>query len=80
MPFKGTQRYLSILKHHQQHLTVLQIEKRLIFTFNSYMGKDYLVETDIGGVLTEALTAEVKVVLADQGSSLSADTAKERKC
>lgn len=35
----------------------------------------YLVETNIAGVLTEALTAEVQVVLADQSTSLGADTA-----
>lgn len=35
----------------------------------------YLVETNIVGVLAEALTAEIEVVLADEGSTLGADTA-----
>lgn len=35
----------------------------------------YLVETNIAGVLAEALTAEIKVILADEGSTLGADTA-----
>lgn len=35
----------------------------------------YLVETNIVGIFTEALTANVQVVLADQGSSVSTDTA-----
>lgn len=33
------------------------------------------MEADIVGILTEALTAEVEAVLADQGAGLSADTA-----
>lgn len=33
------------------------------------------MEADIAGVLTEALTAQVQAVLADQGSGLAADTA-----
>lgn len=35
----------------------------------------YLVETNIVGVFTEALTANVKVVLADQSGSVGADAA-----
>jgi hypothetical protein len=35
----------------------------------------YLEETNVVGVLTEALTAEIKTVLADEGRALSADTA-----
>lgn len=33
------------------------------------------METNIVGIFTEALTANVEVVLADQSSSVSADTA-----
>lgn len=33
------------------------------------------METNVVGVLTEALTANVEVVLADQGSTVSADAA-----
>ena len=36
---------------------------------------DYLVETNFTRVLTEALTAEIQAVLADEGTALSADTA-----
>ena len=35
-----------------------------------------LVETDVGGLLTEALTADVHTVLADQTSAVRADTAR----
>jgi hypothetical protein len=34
----------------------------------------YLVETNIVGVFTETLTADVQVVLADQTSAVSTDT------
>lgn len=37
--------------------------------------KKYLLETDLGGALTEALTAEVQSVLADQTGLVGADTA-----
>lgn len=39
------------------------------------LGECYLVETDIVGVFTEALTANVQVVLADQCGTVGADTA-----
>lgn len=42
-------------------------------------GMAYLVETDIVGVLTEALTAEIKVILADQSAALGADTATSNR-
>jgi hypothetical protein len=35
----------------------------------------YLDETDVGGLLTEALTAEVEAVLADETGLVGADTA-----
>ena len=35
----------------------------------------YLEEANVVGVLTEALTAQVQTVLADEGRALSADTA-----
>jgi hypothetical protein len=35
----------------------------------------YLEEADVVGILTEALTAEHQVVLADETSAVSADTA-----
>lgn len=38
---------------------------------------DYLEETNVVGVLTEALTAEIKAVLADESRALSADTATQ---
>ena len=38
----------------------------------------YLVEANVLGLLTEALTAEVEVVLADETSSVLADAATER--
>lgn len=42
--------------------------------------KAYLGETNSGRVLTEALTADVEAVLADQTSGVGADTAVgERK-
>lgn len=34
----------------------------------------YLLETDIVGIFTEALTAEIKVILADETSAVSAHT------
>jgi hypothetical protein len=37
------------------------------------------VEANIVGVLAEALTADVEVVLADETSLVSADAARERK-
>ena len=42
-----------------------------------YNNRDLTVleETNIAGVLTEALTAKIKTVLADEGRALSADTA-----
>jgi hypothetical protein len=40
----------------------------------------YLVETNVLGLLTEALTAQVKVVLADQTSLVLADAAKRMSC
>ena len=39
----------------------------------------YLEETNVVSVLTEALTAEIKTVLADESRALSADTAVKRK-
>jgi hypothetical protein len=39
----------------------------------------YLVETNLVGVLAEALTAEIKAVLADEGGALGADTAIVQK-
>lgn len=36
-----------------------------------------LVEADVGGLLTEALTADVQAVLADETGLVSADTAME---
>lgn len=39
----------------------------------------YLEETNIVGVLAEALTAQVKTVLANEGRALSADAAVEFK-
>ena len=35
----------------------------------------YLDETNIGSLLTEALTADVQAILADETSFVSADTA-----
>jgi hypothetical protein len=37
--------------------------------------ENYLLETDLGSALTEALTAEVQSVLADQTGLVGADTA-----
>jgi hypothetical protein len=37
----------------------------------------YLVETNIVGIFTEALTADVQVILADQAGLMGADTAKK---
>jgi hypothetical protein len=37
--------------------------------------KSYLDETNVGGLLTEALTADVQAVLADQTSRVGADAA-----
>jgi hypothetical protein len=39
------------------------------------IGKSYLDETNIGGLLTEALTADVEAVLADETSRVGADAA-----
>lgn len=36
----------------------------------------YLVETDVLGLLTEALTAQVELVLADKTGSVLADAAR----
>jgi hypothetical protein len=40
--------------------------------------QNYLDESNIGGLLAEALTADVEAILADQTSFVSADTAKKR--
>ena len=37
--------------------------------------ESYLDETNVGGLLTEALTADVQAVLADETSLVGADTA-----
>lgn len=37
--------------------------------------KSYLDETNVGGLLAEALTADVEAVLADETSRVRADTA-----
>jgi hypothetical protein len=37
----------------------------------------YLDETNVGGLLTEALTADVQTVLADETSTVGADAAVE---
>ena len=38
-------------------------------------GESYLDETNVGGLLAEALTADVEAVLADQTSGVGADAA-----
>jgi hypothetical protein len=38
----------------------------------------YLDETNVGGLLTEALTADVQAVLADETSGVGADAAVEK--
>ena len=40
----------------------------------------YLDETNVGGLLTEALTADVQAVLADETGLVGADTAVEDRC
>ena len=40
----------------------------------------YLVETNVLGLLTEALTAEVEVVLANKTGLVLADTAIQETC
>lgn len=39
----------------------------------------YLGEANVVGLLTEALTADVEAVLADETSRVGADTAKQRR-
>lgn len=39
------------------------------------MGELYLDETNVGGLLAEALTADVQAVLADETSRVGADAA-----
>ena len=39
----------------------------------------YLDETDVGGLLTEALTADVQAVLADETGGVGANAAVEEK-
>lgn len=73
---EDTQRYINP-QSTSIHLTVLQKNEIRIHPKTTL--NNYLVETDIAGVLTEALTAEVELVLADQSGSLAADTAKEEK-
>ena len=41
------------------------------------IGGSYLDETNVGGLLAEALTADVEAVLADQTSGVGADAAVE---
>lgn len=41
--------------------------------------RPYLDEANVGGLLAEALTADVEAVLADQTGAVSADTAVEHK-
>ena len=40
--------------------------------------ESYLDEANVGGLLTEALTADIETVLADQTGAVGADTAVER--
>lgn len=40
-----------------------------------WVGESYLDETNVGGLLTEALTADVQAVLADETSRVGADAA-----
>ena len=43
--------------------------------------ESYLGEANVGGLLTEALTADVQAVLADETGLVGADTAvKSRRC
>ncbi len=42
-------------------------------------GMAYLDEANVGGLLTEALTADVEAVLADQTCSVGADAAVKLK-
>lgn len=42
--------------------------------------KNYLLESDLSSTLTEALTAEVQSVLADQTGLVGADSAKHHLC
>lgn len=44
-----------------------------------YSRKSYLVEANIVGVLAEALTADVEVVLADKTGLVSANAAIEQR-
>lgn len=56
---------LTVLKKEKDKYTAQKME---IF---------YLEETNIVGVLAEALTAQVKTILANESRALSADAARE---
>lgn len=42
-------------------------------------GESYLDETNVGGLLAEALTADVQAVLADETGGVGANAAVEKK-
>jgi hypothetical protein len=71
---EDTQRYINSISTHESFNGTTKRSKSSV-----NLRQHYLVETDIAGVLTEALTAQVELVLADQGSSLAADTAIHHK-
>ncbi|KAH9871394.1 hypothetical protein IAQ61_005573 [Plenodomus lingam] len=49
---------------------------RLVLSSAGTGKASYLDETNVGGLLAEALTADVKAVLADQTSRVGADAAE----
>jgi hypothetical protein len=58
----------------------LKDEQFLCLLVTEGMVGSYLGEADVLGLLTEALTAQVQVVLADQTGRVLADAAESQSC
>ena len=64
-------------KSWQDHTLVARLRRRVQrrAQLQRETGESYLDETNVGGLLAEALTADVEAVLADQTSRVGADAA-----
>ena len=60
------------------YFTLIFIESTIWRMRAKRIDSTYLLETDLAGSLTEALSADVEGVLSDDGMPVAANTAKER--
>jgi hypothetical protein len=60
----------------EEQSIAVAVDRGWITWWNAWwVGESYLDETNVGGLLTEALTADVQAVLADETSRVGADAA-----